>query len=75
MGFEDACARIQESYLAGRKDEAAAAVPLSMVEQVALVGPRGKIAEELDAWRSSLLTTMVVGGGRAELETVAELVG
>lgn len=75
MGYEDACGRIQESYLAGRKDEAAAAVPLSMVEQVALVGPRGKIAEELEVWRSSLVTTMVVGGGRAELETVAALLG
>ncbi|MBW0089355.1 LLM class F420-dependent oxidoreductase [Pseudonocardia sp. KRD-184] len=75
MGYEDECARIQESYLAGRKDEAAAAVPLSMVEQIALVGPRGKIAEELESWRSSLVTTMVVGGGRAELEVVAELVG
>ncbi|QJY45435.1 LLM class F420-dependent oxidoreductase [Pseudonocardia broussonetiae] len=75
MGYEDECARIQESYLAGRKDEAAAAVPLSMVEQIALVGPRGKIAEELDSWRNSLVTTMVVGGGRAELEVVAELVG
>ncbi|GAA3218309.1 LLM class F420-dependent oxidoreductase [Pseudonocardia petroleophila] len=75
MGFEAECARIQESYLAGRKDEAAAAVPLDMVEQVALVGPRSKIAEELDVWRSSLITTMVVGGDRAELEVVAELVG
>ncbi|MBW0118122.1 LLM class F420-dependent oxidoreductase [Pseudonocardia abyssalis] len=74
MGFEAECARIQESYLAGRKDEAAAAVPLSMVEQIALVGPRSKIAEELEHWRSSLVTTMVVGGGRAELEVVAELV-
>lgn len=75
MGFEAECARIQESYLAGRKDEAAAAVPLSMVEQIALVGPRSKIAEELEHWRSSLITTMVVGGSRAELEVVAELVG
>jgi F420-dependent oxidoreductase-like protein len=75
MGYEAECAAIQESYLAGRKDEAAAAVPTRMVEEVALIGPRAKIVEELDVWRSSLLTTMVVGGGRAELETVAGLLG
>ena len=40
MGYEDDCARIQELYLGGRKDEATAAVPLELVEQVALVGRR-----------------------------------
>lgn len=73
MGFEAECARIQEAYLAGRKDEAAAAVPLRMVEEVALVGPRAKIAEELAAWRSSLVTTMVVGGDAATLTAIADV--
>jgi F420-dependent oxidoreductase-like protein len=75
MGFEDECAAIQEHYLAGRKEDAARTVPTALVEKVALVGPREKIAEELGAWRDSLVTTMVVGGDRATLETMADLVG
>ena len=75
MGYEAECATIQELYLAGRKDEAAAAVPLSMVEQVSLVGPRAKIAEELPVWRDSLVTTMVVSGHPEQLRTIADLVG
>ena len=73
MGYADECARIQEAYLAGRKDEAAAMVPLRLVEEVALVGPRAKIAEEAHVWRDSLLTTMVVGGDPATLRTIAEV--
>jgi F420-dependent oxidoreductase-like protein len=75
MGYADECARIQEAYLAGRKDEAAAAVPLRLVEEVALVGPRAKVAEEAHVWRDSLLTTMVVGGDPATLRTIAEVLG
>ncbi|WP_433801294.1 LLM class F420-dependent oxidoreductase [Actinomycetospora sp. CA-084318] len=75
MGFEAECAAIQEHYLGGRKAEAARAVPTALVEKVALVGPRAKIAEELGAWQDSLVTTMVVGGDRATLETMADLVG
>lgn len=74
MGFEAECARVQEHYLAGRKQEAAAAIPLAMVEAVALVGPRAKIAEELAAWRSSLVTTMLVSGDASKLAAIAELV-
>ncbi|RZT88418.1 F420-dependent oxidoreductase-like protein [Pseudonocardia sediminis] len=75
MGYETECQKIQELYLAGRKDEAIAAVPLSMVEQVALVGPKAKIAEELPDFRDSLITTMVVSGSPEHLRTIADLVG
>ena len=39
MGYEEAAHKIQDAYLDGRKDDAAAAVPTSMVEDIALVGP------------------------------------
>ena len=39
MGYEDVADKVQELYLQGRKQEAAAAIPLAMVEDVALVGP------------------------------------
>ncbi|MGY1829365.1 LLM class F420-dependent oxidoreductase [Geodermatophilus sp. SYSU D01180] len=75
MGFEAECARIQELYLAGAKAEAVAAVPLAMVEKVALVGPRAKIADDLAAWEASLVTTMLVSGSPETLRTMAELAG
>lgn len=73
MGFTTECAQIQDLYLAGRKDEAIAAVPLDLVERVALIGPKEKIAEELPAWTSSLLTTMVITGEIQSMRTMAEL--
>ncbi len=44
MGYEGAVAKIQELYLANRKDEAAAAVPTKLVEQLTLIGPRTRSA-------------------------------
>lgn len=75
MGYEAECAEIQRLYLDGRKDEAAQTVPTSMVEQVALVGPRAKIAEEVPVFRDSLVTTMVVDGAPDDLRTIRDLVG
>jgi hypothetical protein len=72
LGFEGECARIQQAYLAGRKDEAAAAVSTPMVEAVSLVGPGAKIREELELWRKSLVTTLVVGGDPATLAQIAD---
>ncbi len=74
MGYPDVCAQIQELYLDGRKDDAAAAVPTSMVEEIALVGPEAKIAEELPVFRDSLITTMVVDGSPEHLRAITELV-
>ncbi|WP_445182672.1 LLM class F420-dependent oxidoreductase [Pseudonocardia sp. Cha107L01] len=73
MGYEAECASIQELYLGGRKDEAIASVPLSLVEKVALIGPKEKIAEEWPAWRDSLITTMLIGGSADTLRTMAEI--
>jgi alkanesulfonate monooxygenase SsuD/methylene tetrahydromethanopterin reductase-like flavin-dependent oxidoreductase (luciferase family) len=75
MGFEEAARRIQDLYLDGRKDEAAAAVPTSLVEATALIGPRAKIRDDLEAWKESLATTLLVGGGIDQMRLLAELVG
>lgn len=74
MGYDAEAKHIQDLYLDGKKDEAAAAVPLRLVEDVALVGPVAKIRDELARWRESLLTTMLIGGDVSTLRTVAELV-
>ena len=75
MGFEAECARIQDLYLSGRKEEAIAAVPLAMVEKVALIGPRDKIADDFAAWEESPVTTMVVSGSAETLRVMAEIAG
>ena len=48
MGYGDVADKVQNLYLEGKKAEAAASIPLEMVEDVALVGPAGKIREELE---------------------------
>jgi F420-dependent oxidoreductase-like protein len=63
MGWGDACAAIQDAYLAGDRAAAAALVPTAMVEDVALVGPADKIVEELERrWRGTCVTSLVLGG-------------
>src|SRR5262249_40725319 len=56
-GFEEAARKIQDLYLAGRKDEAAAAVPDALADEVALCGPRERIRDRLAAWRESPVGT------------------
>ncbi|HEY2353686.1 MAG TPA: LLM class F420-dependent oxidoreductase [Gaiellaceae bacterium] len=73
-GWEDAAEEIQQLYLAGKQREAIAAVPDDLVDAVALVGPKERIAERLDAWRETPITTLVLGTPQAEaLQTLAEL--
>mgnify|MGYP003310629615 CR=1 FL=1 len=74
MGYQDVADQVQEFYLTGRKDEAAASIPLSLVEEVALVGPIDKIAEELQRWRDTVVTTLQVSGPTSLLRTIAEVV-
>src|SRR3984957_17908686 len=75
MGYEEAATKIQALYLDGHKDDAAAAVPTAMIEDIALVGPKEKIRDDLDAWRESIATTLLVSGDAVTLRTMAELVG
>jgi F420-dependent oxidoreductase-like protein len=74
MGYEAEAKHIQDLYLEGRKDDAAAAVPLKLVEEVALLGPKEKIRDELAEWDESAVTTMLVHGDAAALREIAELV-
>ena len=74
-GWEAEAARIQELYLAGHQREAIAAVPDELVDAVALVGPKERIADRLAAWRETPVTTLVVGSPQPEaLQVLAELV-
>lgn len=74
MGYEAEVAKIQELYLSGHKKEAAAAVPTKLIEQLTLIGSKDKIRHDLEAWRDSIVTTLLVGGDPATLRTAAEIV-
>jgi F420-dependent oxidoreductase-like protein len=74
MGYEKEVDEIQDLYLSGKKQEAAAAVPTELIEQLTLIGPADKIRHDLEAWRESSVTTLLVGGDPQTLRTAAELV-
>jgi F420-dependent oxidoreductase-like protein len=73
-GYEEAAQKIQDAYLAGRKDEATTAVPDALVDEVALCGPRERIREQLSEWKTSGATTIMVTGDTTAVRTMAELV-
>ncbi|MGY1884196.1 MULTISPECIES: LLM class F420-dependent oxidoreductase [unclassified Blastococcus] len=57
-GYADEATTVQDLYLAGRKDEAAAALPEAFVRGVSLIGPRGHVAERVAAFRDAGVTTL-----------------
>ncbi|HEY2190713.1 MAG TPA: LLM class F420-dependent oxidoreductase [Actinomycetospora sp.] len=73
MGYDAVAARVQELYLTGRKPEAAAAIPTELVEQVALVGPVGKVRSELDRWEATVVDEIAIQGLPDDVESVARL--
>jgi F420-dependent oxidoreductase-like protein len=72
-GYEDAARTIQDLYLGGRKEEAAAAVPDALVDEVSLCGPRDRIRGQLAEWKDSGVTTLMVAGDAQAVRTMAEL--
>lgn len=74
MGFAEEAHEIQDLFFAGKRDEAIGAVPDDFADEIALVGPRARIAERIEAWRASPVTTLLVGGGDPEtLRFLADL--
>ena len=59
-GYEREADKIQDAYLAGRKDEAAAQVPAELVEKTSLIGPLGYVKERLAVYRETGVTTLNV---------------
>jgi F420-dependent oxidoreductase-like protein len=73
-GWEAEAERIQELYLGGQQRDAIAAVPDELVDALALVGPKDRIRDRLEAWRETPVTTLVVGSPQPEaLDVLAEL--
>ena len=75
MGYEAEAQKIQELFLAGKREEATAAVPDAFADEISLVGPIDRIKDRLQAWRESPVTTLLVTAqDKAQLNTLAELV-
>src|SRR5687767_1939394 len=81
-GFEDAARRVQDLYLDGHKEEAAAALPGELIDAVSLCGPRDVVRERIAMFRDAGVGTLIVSPmawtfeeRRAQLQHVAELAG
>lgn len=74
MGYEEEARRIQELFLAGRREEAVLAVPDAFADEISLVGPRERIAERLELWRKGPVTDLLaVAPDPQTLRVLAEL--
>jgi len=74
LGYEEVAVKIQDLYLAGKKAEAMAAVPDRLVDETALVGPKERIRDRIQAWKASKVPTMLIGTGQPEaIRLLAEL--
>jgi F420-dependent oxidoreductase-like protein len=58
-GFEDAAKEVQDLYLDGKKDEAAAALPAELIDRTSLVGPKERVKERLEVYREAGVGTLV----------------
>ncbi len=75
-GYEEAAIAIQNAFLDGRRMQAEAAVPDALIDELALCGPRERIAERLDAWRRAGVTTLIcITTDVRTVRTMAELAG
>ncbi|MEM6497131.1 MAG: LLM class F420-dependent oxidoreductase [Pseudomonadota bacterium] len=53
LGYEDAAVKIQDAFLSGQRSEAVAAVPDSLIDETALVGPADRIKARLKDWKTA----------------------
>ena len=75
-GYVREAEQIQELYLAGRKAEAAAAVPDELCDEMSLCGPEARIRERYRAWEDAGVTTLLVQTrDAAALELMADIAG
>ncbi|MEM9257086.1 MAG: LLM class F420-dependent oxidoreductase [Pseudomonadota bacterium] len=75
MGYEAEAEKIQQLFFEGKRDEAAAVIPDQLADDLALIGPKDRIRERLEAWRDSRVTSLLVStNDKHQLREIAELV-
>jgi alkanesulfonate monooxygenase SsuD/methylene tetrahydromethanopterin reductase-like flavin-dependent oxidoreductase (luciferase family) len=77
IGYEAAAAEIQNLFLAGRREEAAAAVPDAFLDEISLIGSPARIRDRLQAWqdlaRNNRVGSLVLAGADiAAMRVIAE---
>ena len=73
-GYVDEAIEIQDLYLDGKKEEAAAAVPSEMLEKTNLVGPAGYVKERIAAYKEAGVTVLSVNAvGKDPVATIEQL--
>ncbi len=73
-GYEEEAALIQDRFLAGDRGGASQAVSDELVDELALVGPAGHIADQLAEWREGPIDTLIVEPTRGvAIEDVAAI--
>ncbi len=68
MGYEDLADEVQEHYLAGRREEATALIPDSLVDDLHVIGEAGQVREKVAQWEETGVTTLLLS-----LKTVADV--
>jgi F420-dependent oxidoreductase-like protein len=75
MGYEEEADKIQQLFFEDKRDEAARVIPDELADSLALIGPRDRIKDRLQAWRDSRVTTLLVATTKKEqLRDMAELI-
>jgi F420-dependent oxidoreductase-like protein len=75
MGYEAEADKIQQLFFEDKRDEAAQVIPDELADSLALVGPKDRVKDRLQAWRDSRVTTLLVATTEKEqLRDIAELV-
>ncbi len=73
-GYEETAQSVQDLFLDGRRAEAAAAVPDTLIDELALVGPPRHLEEQLSVWRASGVTSLILAQANSHaMRTVAAL--
>jgi len=79
LGYEAAAVEIQNLYLDGKRQEAGAAVPDALIDEISLVGPPARVRDRLQAWQEVakkgwIGSLILAGADIAGLRLVAETV-
>jgi F420-dependent oxidoreductase-like protein len=73
MGFSNEAEEIQDLFMAGKKDEAIAAVPTEFADEISLSGPKDRVKEKIKDWQNSSVTSLLVNGDSQMLRDIAEI--
>jgi F420-dependent oxidoreductase-like protein len=73
-GYDQEAVEIQDLYLDGKRDEAAAKVPSDWLEKTSLIGPRSYVAERVAAFKEAGVTVLAVNPiGQDAVKTIEQL--